>query len=440
MNLNKITVALCCAAGISSVANANELKRDFSPVAKETEIQKQLSFADWRDEKRRARYADTTDQVIVTMRNLSDVTAVRNANEPSLDNSVSTGAQATLERAQMLMTDLSRKAGLPLSYENTLHTNKVVFKLPKEMHFSDVAAIANSLESSTFATTAEPDPKRWPLAENTPWGYSAVQSAQVSDAGAGNMTVCVIDSGYDINNPDLPGSARASGTNDSGTGNWYQAGGSHGTHVAGTIAAVGDNNQGIKGVIPDNVNLHIIKVFSASGWTYSSTLTSAISDCQAAGAKVVNMSLGGPSSSTSEANAMQNFENNGILLVAAAGNDGDSSFSYPASYDAVVAVAAVDENLQHANFSQFTSQVELAGPGEAILSTVERGDGRQGYISYGSVTLGDDQVLPQTRYVPSGSEFVVSDVNGTVSGDLAACSTNGSTYNCGNMAGKILRG
>lgn len=447
MKFNKITVALCCAAGISSFANAGVLKQDLRPVANENEAKAELSFADWRAEQRRAKYADTTDQVIVTLSRSSDFAIMRDAfeggNEVTLGfgNEASTssfvGAKASLERAQLLMTDLSQKAGMSLNFVSTLQNDKVVLKLPKEMHVNEVMAISDTLASSTFAANAEADPKRWPMAENTPWGYTAVQSSQVSTSGAGNMTVCVIDSGYDINNPDLPGNSRASGTNDSGTGNWFEAGGSHGTHVAGTIAAIGNNNQGIKGVIPDSVNLHIIKVFSASGWTYSSSLTSAISDCQTAGSKVVNMSLGGPSSSTTESNAMQNFENNGMLLVAAAGNDGDSSFSYPASYDAVVAVGAVDETLQHANFSQFTSQVELAGPGEAILSTVERGDGRQGYISYGSVSLGDDDALPQTRYEPSGSSFAVVNRNGTASGAIDTCSRSGSNYSCGNMTGKI---
>lgn len=442
MNINKTTIALCCAAGLSGIAHANGLKPDITHPPTEYEIQKKMSFADWRAEKRRARYADTTDQVIVTMRSSDDAAALRiGLDAPKLLNSTDAtaykNALTKLKHANSLMTDFAKKAGLPLRYKRAMKSNKVVFKLPKAMLVSEAAAIASSLETSVYAARAEPDPKRWPLAENTPWGYSAVQSSQVSDAAAGNMTVCVIDSGYDIENPDVPSAARASGTNDSGTGNWSEAGGSHGTHVAGTIAAVGDNDQGIKGVIPSNINLHIIKVFSESGWTYSSSLTSAISDCQSAGAKVVNMSLGGPTSSTTEANALENFKNNGMLLVAAAGNDGDSSFSYPASYDSVISVAAVDENLQHANFSQYTSQVEVSGPGEAILSTVERGDGRQGYITYGSVTLGDDEVLPQTRYVPSGNEFVVSDVNDSASGDLAVCTRNNSTYSCGDMTDKI---
>ncbi len=73
---------------------------------------------------------------------------------------------------------------------------------------------------------------------------------------------------------------------------------------------------------------------------------------------------------------MTNHFNNGVLLIAAAGNDGNNTHSYPASYDAVMSVASVDSNKNHSAFSQYTNQVEISGPGEAILSTVTRGEGR----------------------------------------------------------------
>ena len=211
---------------------------------------------------------------------------------------------------------------------------------------------------------------------------------------------------YDQTNPDLAAN-NATGTNNSGTGNWYQAGGSHGTHVAGTIAGV-NNTEGVVGVMPNtNVNLHIVKVFNANGWGYAGDLVDAVNVCANNGAKVINMSLGGSGSSTSERNALQAAADSGILLVAASGNDGNSTKSYPASYDSVVAVGALDSNNQHAEFSQYTDQVELSAPGEAILSTVA-GDGRLGSITINGTTYSNDQVVPQTRFVQSGSNFVVS--------------------------------
>lgn len=436
MKFNKITAALCCAAGISASAGAVSLTADEQDVKA---LSQELTFADWMAEKNREKYADTTDQIIVKMNSSSDVTALMMSSETSFAanknvNSVK-GDKSLAVRGRQIMMDFNLKAGMPLEFVKSFQNDSVILKLSKELHVNDIEFITSRLATSAFSGGAEANPKRWLMAQNSPWGIASVQANQVSDATASNMTVCVIDSGYDINNPDLP--SGATGTNDSGTGNWYVPGGSHGTHVAGTIAAL-NNSEGVVGVLPNNnVNLHIIKVFNASGWGYSSDLVDAIQKCQNAGSKVVNMSLGGPSSSTSERNAMQALEDSGILLVAAAGNDGDSSFSYPASYDAVVAVAAVDENGQHAEFSQYTSQVELSGPGEAVLSTVGVGDGRQGFITYNGSTTGDDRVLPQSRYVSSGGSFVISNVNATVSGALASCSRSGSTYSCGNMTGKI---
>jgi len=82
------------------------------------------------------------------------------------------------------------------------------------------------------------------------------------------------------------------------------------------------------------------------------------------------MSLGGPSRSDIEESALNRaYEDNGVLLIAAAGNDGDSSFLYPASYDSVMSVAAVDSNEEWASFSQYNNQVDIAAPGVHVAST-----------------------------------------------------------------------
>jgi serine protease len=298
-----------------------------------------------------------------------------------------------------------------------------------------VANLIATLRADPRVAFVEEDVQRHLMSQTQPWGIGNVQADQLSDNAASNMTVCIIDSGYERANPDLNAN-NATGTNDSGTGNWYQNGGSHGTHVAGTIAAV-NNSEGVVGVLPNTqVNLHIVKVFNESGWGYSSDLVTAVNTCANNGAKVVNMSLGGAASSTTEKNGLKAVADSGVLLVAASGNDGNATLSYPASYDSVMAVGAVDETGLHAEFSQYTPQVEVAAPGEAILSTVA-GDGRLGYISVGGVTYGNDRVVPQTHYVPSGSSYVVSNIDASVSGVLGSCSRSGSSYTCSGVSGNI---
>lgn len=249
------------------------------------------------------------------------------------------------------------------------------------------------LENNPNIEYIEIDQRRRLMAQSVPYGIGMVQADQVDDsvasAVAGGKKICVIDSGLELPHEDMgTQNGTITGTNNSGTGNWYDEGGPHGTHVAGTIAAL-NNGLGVRGVIGSDPNMHIVKVFNSSGWGYSSSLVAAIETCADNGADVVNMSLGGSGSSQTEANAMQNIYNQGVLLIAAAGNDGSSytstdALSYPASYNAVVSVAAVDSNKALASFSQKNSQVEIAGPGVNVLSTYPEGTGSQG--NYGSMS------------------------------------------------------
>ncbi|GAA0852049.1 S8 family serine peptidase [Aliiglaciecola litoralis] len=230
--------------------------------------------------------------------------------------------------------------------------------------------VLNALRNNPNVESISIDARRMPMAQTTPYGIPMVQGNLLSQNNLSARKVCIIDTGFNLGHPDLPdqNNGVTGEANSSAVGNWYNDGNGHGTHVAGTIAALA-NNEGVVGVYP-GVDLHIVKIFNDSGqWTFSSDLIEGISQCQNAGANVVNMSLGGGSSSTAEQNAMQTFVNQGVMLVAAAGNDGNSSMSYPASYSSVISVAAVDSNENRASYSQYNSQVEIAGPGSGVLST-----------------------------------------------------------------------
>ena len=405
--LTKTAIAVITACSLSAAASAGELKE--VEQIKRGDSAADQHFNAWLQAQRQQAAEIESDQYIIEF--------------------------DSTKEAKKETKRLAKELKKAMRYERKLAKGKHVLKLEEKLSKDEKKALLNSLRADKNVKFVEEDPVRFLMAQSTPWGYTTVQAAQLSDSAAGALTVCIIDSGYDASNPDLSAN-NATGTNDSGTGNWYQAGGSHGSHVAGTIAAV-NNSIGVKGVLPNTqVNLHIVKVFNESGWGYSSDLVTAVNTCVNNGADVVNMSLGGPSSSTSEKNGLEAATAAGVLLIAASGNDGDASLSYPASYDTVMAVAAVDENGQHAEFSQYTPQVEISGPGEAILSTVA-GDGRLGSLTVGTTSYTEQGVVPQSRYVQSGSSYVVSDINGTVSGTLASCSRSGSTYSCGSMTGKI---
>ncbi|MBW6474837.1 MAG: S8 family serine peptidase, partial [Anaerolineaceae bacterium] len=224
--------------------------------------------------------------------------------------------------------------------------------------------------------------------------------------GAGR-TVCIIDTGLftgheDFNGVDITGGW--SQTNDD-PGLWTLDGYGHGTHVAGTIVAQ-NNDYGVVGVTPGTVSLFIVKIFGDDGlWVskaHASDLIKAAFLCADNGANVISMSLSGTKANPKEEKAFNEIYSRGILSVAAASNDGVADYHYPASYDSVISVGALDANMLIADFSNFNDQVELAAPGVGVLSTVP-------FLSTASVTV--DGV----SYEALGMEFAPT---GTVTGNL----------------------
>jgi serine protease len=235
------------------------------------------------------------------------------------------------------------------------------------------AAAADALRANPNIQYVEDDPRRYPLAQSTPYGIPMVQADLVAHDDASAKRVCIIDSGYYRSHEDLQ-DGNVTATTDTGTGDPFTDKCGHGTHVAGTIAAL-DNTVGVVGTVKTGGGkLHIVKVFGDDcSWTYSSNLIDALNKCRGASANVVSMSLGCSGrfcrSNTEEA-AFNDAWNAGVLSVAAAGNDGTTNYSYPASYTNVVSVAALDSNKVVADFSQKNDQVDLAAPGVGVLSTV----------------------------------------------------------------------
>ncbi len=241
---------------------------------------------------------------------------------------------------------------------------------------SDVKGLLNN----PHVQMIEEDQRRMPLSlysddmgnamneQLTPYAVYQSQADQVNFNANAGMKVCIIDSGLDRSNQDFVW-GNITGDNDSGTGNWDENGGPHGTHVAGTIGAA-DNNAGVVGMAP-GVDMHIVKVFNADGWGYSSDLAYAANKCSNAGANIISMSLGGGGANSTEENAFKAFTEAGGLVVAAAGNDGNSVRSYPAGYSSVMMVGANDADNNIADFSQYPSCTVTSGRGKKQTTTTD---------------------------------------------------------------------
>ncbi|MDP1793930.1 MAG: S8 family peptidase [Acidimicrobiales bacterium] len=162
----------------------------------------------------------------------------------------------------------------------------------------------------------------------------------------------------------------------------------HGSHVAGTIAAIANNGKGVTGVA-FNSSLSICKALDAAGSGSTTGVANCITYLKNKGVKVISMSLGGGASSSLQAAVRGAWNNgNGALIVAAAGNDGNSTLNYPAAYPEVVSVAATDSNDARASFSNVNSDVEIAAAGVNVLS-VKRGGG---YVAFSGTSMATPHV------------------------------------------------
>jgi subtilisin family serine protease len=214
--------------------------------------------------------------------------------------------------------------------------------------------------------------------------------------GSKNVVVAVIDSGVDYKHQDLTpniwkntGETAGDGIDNDGNGYKDDVRGydfinkdndpmddnSHGTHVAGTIGAVGNNKIGVVGV-SQNVSIMPLKAFGSNGRSSIDSITKAINYATQNGAKVINASFGDFVGSSAWKDAIADANKKGVLFVAAAGNQGknnDNDPYYPANYDLpnIITVAATNDRDQLARFSNYgKTSVDLGSPGENILSTV----------------------------------------------------------------------
>jgi subtilisin family serine protease len=327
--------------------------------------------------------------------------------------------------------DLSAESRVWVQYR-TNHKREVMAALGaahSRMHyeFDNIEAVVASIPTTALKGLAnhpnvlsiEEDPIRVPYAaapgESPPYGIGMVGALTMHAAGfdGSGVKVCIIDSGLRIES----GSPTANPvTYIAGNLPANQDGFGHGTHVAGTIAG----QPFTIGVAP-GANLIISRVFGDDGnWAYSSTLADAANKCGQAGAKIISMSLGGGTRNKSEENAFKALAQSGVLSIAAAGNSGNTQTSYPAGYDIVVSVAAIDSAKAHATFSQANRDVEISAPGVHVWSSLP-------YLDLADITAGT------SGFVGSPVEFAAQ---GTASGTLVnggLCDATSTTF-----AGKVV--
>lgn len=240
---------------------------------------------------------------------------------------------------------------------------------------------------------------------NYQWQHYAVGSFFAWNArykGQG-VKVAVIDSGLDSNHEDIKGVQyynAITGTEGSApekTGNH-----GHGTHVAGIIGAVSNNGKGGSGIAPE-AQIYGLKVFDGAG-AKSSDIARAINHAtNTYKVDLINMSLGGPGCSGDEYAAILNAINKGTAIIAAAGNDGSKTKSYPAAIPEVICVAATDKNNARASFSNYGAWVDLCAPGVDIYSTLPTTINTAGY----GFMSGTSQATP----VVTGTAAVVLSAN-----------------------------
>ena len=196
-------------------------------------------------------------------------------------------------------------------------------------------------------------------------GAESVHQLPVTGSGA---KIAVLDTGINYNHPDLFANYRQGfdfvyNDDDPFDDSWNR----HGTHVAGIIASV-LNDQGVVGVAPD-ASLYAVKVLEGSGFGMASWLIAGLEWVVANDMDIANLSIGFTQYSQAMEDACTYATENGVLLVAAAGNASGGAVTYPAAFSSVIAVTGTDPLDQSGFFAPLAAEVELAAPGVAIYST-----------------------------------------------------------------------
>jgi thermitase len=287
------------------------------------------------------------------------------------------GSTGTKGHVRGVGADVVKVNGNPLAVARQLNRSAVVSYAEPNLILTATATPNDPLYPQLYGLNNTGQTGGKPDADiDAPEGWDAAGLGGFPTTGGARIGI--VDTGIDQTHPELSGKVAACAN---AVGGLVVDGDCtddslHGTHVAGTITAKANNATGVAGVDP-NAGLVICKALrGGAGVGLTSDVANCITWAHAHGAKVISMSLGGGASTTLQQAVQGAWENGGAtgsVLVAAAGNDGDSTVNYPAGYAEVVSVAATDQNDAKASFSNTNADVEVAAPGVNILSTVPGG-------------------------------------------------------------------
>lgn len=200
--------------------------------------------------------------------------------------------------------------------------------------------------------------------EHVNYGIAMVQGDLV-DVGQYPVTVCIVDTGVASGHPDLNFSLLSGASRNSNFDNsflqWNKDVRGHGTHTTGILNAIAHNGVGIKSGM-GRIPLFITRGLNDGGKAKESDILSALDQCENAGAKIVSLSLAGPFMSTAMTTKIEHLHAKGTLIIAASGNDGEYTQTFPASHSAVVSVGAVTPEGQRWADSNYGPWIELVGP------------------------------------------------------------------------------
>lgn len=385
---------------------------------------------------------------------------------------VTVSSKLTAEQAEKYMATLSSNPSVASVEPDLLRRSNARARGAATSKVAQVAKVAQASDQ-VVAPNDTLYPQQWNLHGTK--GLAAPEAWKTAQ-GAG-VTVAVIDSGI-VKHPDLdanvlpgydfitePSIARDGNGRDSDPtdqGNWEEAGvcdayseasesNWHGTHVAGSIAAIMNNKRGIVGVAPSTKILPVRALGMCGG--YDSDIADAM--VWAAGgtvegvpansnpAKIINLSLGGEGTCPATySKAIAEVNKRGAILVVAAGNDGqDASKVAPANCGGSIVVGATDQNGKRSDFSNYGKIVDVSAPGSSIMSTVDLGttvSTGAGYTEYDGTSMAAPQVAGVIALMKSvdpslnaerakqilkqSSKPLTCDVNGCGSGIVNAAS------------------